>query len=46
MANNKQYINLLLSIFFVVMVLFMLFAKQMLIKINIKQQETILQKQE
>ena len=42
MTSNKQYINFLLSLFFIIMLAFMFFAKQMFYKIEVKQQEIVL----
>jgi len=37
MLANNQYINILLSVFFLIMVLFMLLARQMINKIELNQ---------
>ena len=39
MITNNQYINFLLSSFFVVMIVFILFAKQMVERVAYKQQQ-------
>lgn len=44
MYSNKQYTNLLLSLFFVIMLAFMFFAKQMVSKIDKKQKYIMLVK--
>lgn len=41
MLENNQYINILLSVFFITMIAFMLLARQMVVKIELKQQEII-----